>query len=95
MSFLHIRSLLANLHSGICGKRETLLNALLNLPRANLANDSEVLQFIDEFALFGSGIGYIDAHLLASVRLTPETRLWTDDKRLGDAAARLDLAIAI
>ena len=39
----------------------------------------------------GKGIGYIDAHLLVSVTLTNEARLWTTDKRLAEIAANLRL----
>ena len=42
--------------------------------------------------LFGVGLGYVDVHLLAAARLTPETTLWTRDKRLSAAAERLSLA---
>jgi hypothetical protein len=45
--------------------------------------------------LSGLGIGYVDAHLLASVKLTDDARLWTRDGRLAAAAARLDLAAAL
>jgi hypothetical protein len=37
-------------------------------------------------------IGYVDAHLLAGVRLTPGASLWTHDKRLQTAAAHLNVA---
>jgi hypothetical protein len=33
----------------------------------------------------------MDAHLLASVLLTPETRLWTRDRRLRTVAQQLSL----
>jgi hypothetical protein len=56
------------------------------------AADSEVLAFISGAKLDGSGIGYVDAHLLASVRLTPDARLWTRDRKLAGAAARLGLS---
>jgi len=46
---------------------------------------------IEEHSLFGRGIGYIDAHLLAAMRLTPGARLWTRDKRLSAVAANLQL----
>jgi len=45
--------------------------------------------------LAGSGIGYVGAHLLASAALTPETFLWTRDKRLHAAAQTLSLAAEI
>ena len=40
----------------------------------------------------GRGIGYIDAHLLASVARTGSVLLWTRDRRLMSAAADLNLA---
>ncbi len=75
-------------------QREEVLAALQDLPQATVATDTEVLGFIAKNALAGSGIGYIDAHLLAAVRLTPGSQLWTRDKRLLAAAARLGLAYA-
>jgi hypothetical protein len=73
-------------------KRDLILDALGDLPRTAIASDSEVLGFIEANALFGQGIGYIDAHLLAAVRLTPGGHLWTRDKKLLVAAERLSLA---
>jgi predicted nucleic acid-binding protein len=70
-------------------QRETILNALAALPHAVAANEAEVLMFIDTEKLFGIGLGYIDAHLLAASRLTPDALLWTRDKRLRAAAERL------
>jgi hypothetical protein len=54
-----------------------------------------VLGYIERQSLFGLGIGYVDAHLLAAVRLTPGASLWTRDKRLRGVAERLALAAAI
>jgi predicted nucleic acid-binding protein len=73
-------------------QREIVLKALADLPRASVATDAEVLHFIEGRALFGRGIGYIDAHLLAAVQLTAGTELWTNDKRLHGVAAQLGLA---
>lgn len=72
--------------------RQQVLNALQDLPQATSATDVEVLGFIDQAALAGSGIGYIDAHLLAAVRLTAGAQLWTRDERLLEAGVRLGLA---
>ncbi len=72
--------------------REAVLSALQNLPQAPVATDDEALRFIERNTLYGIGIGYIDAHLLASVRLAPGTALWTRDKRLLAAGTRLGLA---
>jgi predicted nucleic acid-binding protein len=65
---------------------------LLRLPGAKEANHNEVLAFIAANRLAGAGIGYVDAHLLASARLTVETKLWTRDKKLRAVAVRLKLA---
>jgi predicted nucleic acid-binding protein len=73
-------------------QREIVLNALADLPHARVATDVEVLHFIERHALFGCGIGYIDAHLLAGVHLTAGAELWTNDKRLHGAAAQLGVA---
>jgi hypothetical protein len=61
------------------------------LPQIDTAMDDEVLRFVEVHKLFGIGIGYIDAHLLVSARLVPDTTIWTRDKRLESAAARLGL----
>jgi len=73
-------------------QREVVLRALRRLPQATVASDQEVLRLIDRQPLFGRGIGYVDAHLLAAVRLTADTRLWTRDRRLRIVAAELGLA---
>ena len=47
---------------------------------------------IEEHKLMGRGIGYVDAHLLAAVALTPGAALWTRDTRLASLARTLGLA---
>ena len=51
-----------------------------------VAESEEVLGFIERHGLHGKGIGYVDVHLLASVALTQDARLWTRAKRLAVAA---------
>jgi predicted nucleic acid-binding protein len=67
---------------GSLTQREKVLGAIDSLPVARVARVEEVRVLIEQRALFSRGIGYIDAHLLASVLLTPHTLLWTRDKRL-------------
>jgi predicted nucleic acid-binding protein len=74
--------------------RQQVLTALQDMPQATMATNTEVMGFIDQATLAGSGIGYIDAHLLAAVRLTPGSQLWSRDKRLSAVAVRLGLAYA-
>ncbi len=68
-----------------------VLGLLRCLPQATAADNDEVLGLIEQQSLYGTGIGYVDAQLLAACRLTPDTRLWTRDKRLSAVAARLRL----
>ena len=76
-------------------QRRTVLGALQNLPQAIAASDDETLNFIERHKLFGQGIGYIDAHMLAATRLTPDSKLWTRDKALRAVSVRLSLAADI
>lgn len=69
----------------------SILADLDNLPPALVATDAEVRHLIENAGLHGSGVGWVDAHLLASVRLTPGATLWTRDGRLASAADRLGL----
>lgn len=72
--------------------RDAFLFELKKLPAAELASDNEVMELIERHRLFGRGIGYVDAHLLASAFLTSDAKLWTRDKRLKEAAVYLKLA---
>ncbi|MDX3894861.1 type II toxin-antitoxin system VapC family toxin [Pusillimonas sp.] len=77
---------------GSLRQRQAILSALRGLPAAIVASDEEVQAFIEHQPLYSLGIGYIDAHLLASVRLTPGVKLWTRDRRLHETALHLGLA---
>jgi hypothetical protein len=57
-----------------------------------MVRHEEVMLFVDREALFGIGIGYVDAHLLAATRLTPGATFWSRDRRLSAAAEKLSLA---
>lgn len=76
-------------------QRDDILRALRRLPQATSASHREVLHFIDREALFGRGIGYFDAHLLAASRLTAGSKLWTRGGRLQAVATRLGLAAVL
>ncbi len=71
---------------GQLSRRSEILGLLHNLPQAIVATDLEVLTLIENRHLFGLGVGYVDAHLLAATALTPDARLWTRDKRLARIA---------
>ncbi|KAB0268373.1 type II toxin-antitoxin system VapC family toxin [Microvirga brassicacearum] len=73
-------------------QRALVLDSLADLPRAVRASDEEVLGFIETAGLSGSGVGYVDAHLLAATRLTAGASFWTRDKRLSQVSLALGLS---
>ena len=77
---------------GSIKNRAEMVNGLRLLPRPRVAFEFEVLMFIERHALHGSGIGYVDAHVLLAARLTEDGLLWTRDRRLRAAAERLGIA---
>ena len=86
-SFITVELALSSLRQS-----RTVLEALKDLPQATVASDDEVMMLIEREQLYGLGIGFVDAHLLAAVRLTPEALLWTRDRGLRQAAAPLGLS---
>jgi len=83
--------ILGELAMGSLRERAKFLAALAKLPQAAVAANHEVMRVVEGHSLFGKGLGYIDAHLLASVMLTPGTRLWTRDKTLMSSALAVGL----
>ena len=86
---------LGELALGNVRQRDALLSDLRELPQAVVAEDHEIIRLIDREALFGRGISYVDAHLLAAARLTAGSKLWTRDRRLQAVAVQLGLAAAL
>jgi predicted nucleic acid-binding protein len=77
-----------------CGhlrNRQTTLDSLAGLPHARMATHREVLSFVQNHRLFGKGIGWIDAHLLASAE-SSGAQVWTLDRRLMRVAYPLGLS---
>jgi predicted nucleic acid-binding protein len=74
-----------------CGdlkSRDAILSLLDALPQTVVADPEEVLAFVGAHRLWGKGLGYVDAHLLAAA-LLGGVPLWTADRRLAEAAASL------
>jgi len=83
---------LGELALGNLAHRDEVIGLMQNLPQAAVATDAELMFLIDNHRLFGLGIGYVDAQLLASTRLAGGARLWTRDKRLLGAVQKLEVA---
>jgi predicted nucleic acid-binding protein len=76
-----------------CGNlknRHEILISLQSLPTAILAEDEEVLKFIENYQLMGKGLGYIDVHLIAAALLT-DIPLWTLDKTLDKITKKIGI----
>ncbi len=80
---------LGELALGNLRQTDAAFDALKGLPQMDAALDDEVMALIARQNLAGRGIGYVDAHLITSVFLTPGSRLWTQDQRLHQVAKSL------
>jgi predicted nucleic acid-binding protein len=76
---------------GDMGGRKELLADYEQMHQAPVVPHAEVVAFVRNRRMHGRGIGWIDAHLLASA-LVGHLKLWTTDPRLATLAR--DLAIA-
>ena len=72
--------------------RAQTLGDLALLTQVQQATMGEVQEFIEREKLYGLGCGLVDVSLLASTIITPDTKLWTMDKRLNDLAERFGVA---
>jgi predicted nucleic acid-binding protein len=74
--------------------RERTIDDLKKLQQAVIATTDETLALIEREQFHDSGCGAIDMALLASALLTPDTLLWTLDKKLAALASRLGVAFS-
>lgn len=87
------------MHPFVCGElacgnlksHAAILSDLQALPLSTVATHAEVMQLVEDRGLWGRGLGWIDAHLVASALLS-NCRLWTLDVRLAKAARELGLS---
>ncbi len=70
---------------GSMKNRAQILSLLATLPESAVASNEEVLYVIEKKGLWGMGIGWVDAHLLAATRMTSSCSLWTLDGPLRKA----------
>lgn len=73
---------------GSLRERQAVMTFLSAQREAFVATHDEVIMMIDQHSIFSMGIGYTDAHLLASTLLDRRSTLWTRDKRLVAAAQK-------
>jgi len=73
------------------GGRQKLLSSYERMEQVPPVSHSEVVAFVRARKLHGRGIGWVDAHLLASA-LVGDVQLWTADGPLGTIADELGIA---
>lgn len=83
--------IIGELALGRIRNRDAVLGLMSRLPGVQEATHDEVMTLVRNRGLDGQGLSLVDAHLLASVALTPGTRLWTRDKRLRRAAGEMGI----
>lgn len=76
---------------GSMANRERIVATLASLPQAVVGDEASFLHFVQENEIAGTGLGFVDCHLLVSAKRHQAT-LWTRDKRLHVQAERLGLA---
>jgi hypothetical protein len=77
---------------GYLHPRKTVLAVLRRLPVCEVAENEEAVEFIERYQLFGTGLGYVDVHLLVGAALS-FCAIWTRDKRLRTIAEALGIAV--
>lgn len=67
------------------------VDLLAKMPAAEVLADHDLHTFVERHALMGTGVGFVDVHLLGSC-MTSGHSLWTRDKRLELQAGRIGVA---
>ena len=73
---------------GSLARRSEVIEQLGQIPGTPIAEHQEVMAFIGLNGLAGTGVGYVDCHLLTTALLQGGS-VWTNDKRLAAHARRL------
>lgn len=83
--------IIGELACGTLENRKEIISLLQTLPQAQVVEQPELLTFIERRKLYAAGIGFVDVHLLAA-SLVSGFAFWTHDRRLNQAAKRLEVA---
>ena len=81
---------IGELSMGNFADRKQSLDDLRRIGAIASVSDDEVLGMVEAHRLFGTGLGWADAHLLAAARLAGAA-VWSRDEALRKAAARLGI----
>ncbi|HEY1239674.1 MAG TPA: PIN domain-containing protein [Bryobacteraceae bacterium] len=78
------------LAAGNLRNRERVLAYFASLPQLPIAPENEVHHLLASRRLWGSGLGWIDLHILTAAKLSG-WRLYTADHAMNEAAGRLEI----
>jgi predicted nucleic acid-binding protein len=84
--------IISELALGSIADRIQTLADLRALAQAPVADQGEVDRLIEVRQLYAKGIGFVDAHLIASALIHGDLRIWTLDKRLAELAQSIGVA---
>ena len=83
--------IIGEIAAGNLKHRTEALDYFSLLPRLAIAKENEVHHLLDSRRLWGSGLGWVDLHILAAAKLSG-CRIYTADRAMNAIAVRLDLA---
>ncbi len=82
---------IGELAAGSLKNRASMVADFAALPQASIASEAEVHHLLESHRLWGTGLGWIDLHLLTSAMLAG-WQLFTTDRAMVKAAEKLSLA---
>jgi predicted nucleic acid-binding protein len=68
--------------AGSLAQWDKTVAALKTIPTVPIVADNDFFDFMKDHRLMGSGLSFVDIHLLAAVKATATAVLWSRDKRL-------------
>ena len=81
---------LGELACGNFKNRHLIISLLQVLPSSTIVSQTEYLHIIEKHKLWGTGLGFVDIHLLASSRIH-NCLVYSHDKVLSTAASRFNI----
>jgi predicted nucleic acid-binding protein len=82
--------IIGELTCGNISNRIEIISLMQSLPMLDVVEHEELLLFIEHNKMMGTGLGFVDVHLMAAVMLAG-IPLWTQDKKLKQACYRLSI----
>ncbi len=82
--------IIGELACGNIRNRTEIISLMQSLPMLDSIEHEELLLFIEHNKMMGTGLGFVDVHLMAAAMLAG-IPLWTQDKKLKQACSTLGI----